>query len=280
MTKKDIDTELKDIDKKLKDIGLDAAKKVLNVEIPIPKPKIKVQNKTPYHYIFTGILLLLSICSVLIPAIFGVNIIFIVIISIFMFPVFSVSLLYLAVRIYIDWNKIKGVLIVNLPTEYIILNFFMPQKKIKKVIALINNDGVSCNVGKRKYIVEQDCIWLDDKGRPNQYHLPNIPNPIKFNFGKYLEEFFKALKDGIKNAKTGDNIVEQIQLELEKLKDWDNKPVDIAYSSENLEKLKNDKIFSEFHEKPSMNDIMKVVVVMSILLGIALLIILIALVVG
>lgn len=197
--------------------------------------------------------------------IFQVHKIYIFVLAIFTLPVAFIIFLYGLARLYIDKKRIKNKIIPILPDKkFIVANFFLPQKRIIRELFLINDDGKSFNSGKDKvYIIDYEKIWYDTENYPNSYYLPNLPNPMSFNFGGQIQEYAELLKQ----YKTVENIT---------FKDWSGKDVDISYSSQNLGELKKDKFVNELHrDQEAMKEFKQIVgfmVIIIVLLIVALII--------
>lgn len=165
-------------------------------------------------------------------------------------PPCIIFFIYVTVRLIIDRKRIKEAVVPIFSKNFIIANFFLTQKRIKKVLFFINEDGKSFNDGTKKYIVDREKVWLDDLNRPNSYYIPNLPNPLSFNFNGLFIEYAKAIRKFSISEKIEDLIVY----------DYEGKPIDVSYSSENLEGLKRDKFLTEMHRDPNATkEVMKIV---------------------
>ena len=134
--------------------------------------------------------------------------------------------------IVFDKHKLSNIIIPMISRNFIIVNLLLTQKRIKRVVALLNKDGISFYIGKLLYIIDRDKIFYDEDNFPNGFWFPNLPNQLGLDYDdERINSYFQKISKG------------------DIPKDKNNNIIDIIYSSENLEKFRKDKVFYEFHEK-------------------------------
>lgn len=203
-----------------------------NIEVPEYRKSIELpKKKTRFLYIIplinVGVFLIVFIFLLVIGELLSL---FGILFFIFGIPLFLISLITFFAKAFIDRKKIKNKVIPILHRNFIVANFLTSNRKKYVVIAPINNDGISFTIGKSDYIIDKEVIWFDEENRPNSFYVPELPNPLKFNFENTIGIFLEK----INNAK---DIQEYIKLAIE---------TDIAFSSLNLQMFKKDKIFNDF----------------------------------
>lgn len=209
--------------------------KLLNV--PVPKSGFKEENRFLNYYSFPIFLIVSSIAGLLM-LIFnreGLGLFHFMFLSLYIgicLPIVSGLGIYMLFRIITyDKNYLTGEIVKRTSNNFIIANFFLTQKRIKKVVCKIDKDGISFIIGDCVYIIDREECWIDENNYINGFWLPNLPNQLRFDFGKQIEIALKKLskiKDG-----------EQVDLG----------DTDIFYSSQNLKKYKDDKFLAEMHEQ-------------------------------
>lgn len=233
----EIDNKILKLKQEIKKLEFEEFKK------SIPEPIIKETKKTNSDIIKKQlnlkifriyIILSFNIVVVLGLCIFFYSIkqiILFILCILFGFPIFVLSLLFYLIKLYRDKNKIKGFLINKLSKNFINAYFFTQNRKIKKLIFRVSGNEIIYNNGL--YIIDEKCVWYNTDKEPIIFYLENIPNPIKFNFMKYIKKYDSAK---IKSEVLDDN------LEL----------LDLSYSSDGIQKFKKDKLFSELHKSETL----------------------------
>lgn len=221
-----------------------------NLEIPKPKKKLeapnfknddikyKVSTNKKWSYVIPISLIVVSILLFVVMYLFRVKVLYILIYGIIVFPILFLSGIFLLIRTYLDRRIITGKIIKKLSKNFIIANFYRENRRIYKIVRLINKDGITFKFNKGTYVIDMETIWLDGNNHPNAFYLENIPNPVKFEFQKDITKFIKQ---------TLIPITDEDGEEVKK----DNVSVDISFSAENLSLLKKDKIFQELSRNPS-----------------------------
>ena len=134
--------------------------------------------------------------------------------------------------IVFDKHKLSNKIIPMVSRNFIVVNLLLTQKRIKRIICLLNKDGISFYIGKLLYIIDKDKIFFDEDNFPNGFWFPNLPNQLGLDYDDdRINNYFKKISEG------------------DIPRDKKNNVIDIIYSSENLEKFRKDKVFWEFHEK-------------------------------
>lgn len=151
------------------------------------------------------------------------------------FPILILSGLFLVVKLWLDFKKLKQFLIPVATSNFIIALFFTNNKRLLRHTALINDDGMSFDLADRTYLIDKKTIWFDEKRQPISFYFPELPNPIKFNPEKEIDKFMANIRKG----------------ELENNIDDDGELVDISFSSTNLQLYKKSKIFDELNKNPA-----------------------------
>lgn len=199
---------------------------------PPPKPpKIKIipKSKGKLFYVLPAFTTTLSLIVLGLLFFFKTRMIWIILYGVFIFPVLFFSGLIFFVRLYLDRNKIKGEIIKKVSKNFIIANFYRENRRIKKVVVLINKDGKTFNYNKGIYCIDKETIWLDDNNHPNCFYLENLPNPIIFGFQEDTRRFLDVV----------------LQEKSSIAKDKNGRLIDLSFSSETLQQFKKDKIFQE-----------------------------------
>lgn len=155
---------------------------------------------------------------------------------------------YSLIRLYLDKNKLTNEIKAVLPRDFIIMYIFMTQKKLKKVVAFVNSDGISANIGESRYIIDSEKVFYDGDKYPCGFWIANLPNQLGFDFFPELDRVADKMRDD--------------KFEIKDLYNEKGKLVDVIYSSRNLEKFRKDKVFYEFHEKTTPES-MKLVYMMA-----------------
>lgn len=207
---------------------------------PPPKPqeiKYKVKNKRTIWYILGIIIPIISIIIFIVMFILflrhKISFIILLFYGVLGLPLFLIGSFIFWIRVFLDRKRIKGAIIKKVSKNYLKVNFWLPNNRKQSEIKVLNSDGKSLDVGDSIYIVDKERIYYDEENIPNIDYLSGIPNPIKYNFTTYIEQYNELVKDG----------------KALNLKDYDGEEIDISYSSVNLKKFKQDKIFQELHTK-------------------------------
>lgn len=224
---------------------------------PLPKhgdmrnPKIGVLLK----FYSIPIILLLALIGIIGGMVFfKVNFVYIIIVGLFTFPIFFVSLIILIIRFYLDRHLVTGQIISNISKNYIRAEFLLPQRRSRTLFKRINKDGLTFSIGKQDYVIDSEAIITNEHNQPKSFYLPNIPLPLKFNYEPILKEFSKAFGEG----KEG----------LKRFREKYDNIVDFSLSSENLNIIKRNNLFKPMlqHTTPEQ---MKIIIGLIIVLGIA-----------
>jgi hypothetical protein len=134
--------------------------------------------------------------------------------------------------IVFDKNKLSNKIIPMVSRNFIVCYLLLQQKRVKKIVCLLNKDGISFYINKLLYIIDREKIFFDNDNFPCGFWFPNLPNQLGLDYDDdSINSYFEKISKG------------------EIPKDKNNNVIDIIYSSENLEKFRKDKVFYEFHEK-------------------------------
>lgn len=194
--------------------------------------QVVIINKTKRTYLFMGIASLLLI-AIDIFAVVNHNVIFIVISAIISVIYFLIQGIILLIRIIFfgDISRLRNKIVMTF-SDYIMCHFHMTNRRKLSKPLVLNSDGKSISYGDGDYVVDEDCIEIDSAGIPHIDYIYGIPNPLKYDKEKYLNEYFKNIREG--------HPEKNIQLQM-----------DVRYSAKNLRLLKNDKILEEMHRDKS-----------------------------
>lgn len=213
----------------------------------------KIKQRISKIYFFGTITFLCSIGLIGMMFVIHASIVLIIVLGMLLFPVICFSIVINLVQLYRDRTKLRNFLIKKLAKKYLIVNFFTDDKEFEQVAFSIS--GNSFEFQKGSYLLDESCIWRDENKIPNLFYKKGIPNPLIFDFSKYIEVFSKA------DDKT-------------QVFDDKNRILDLSYSSENLLLFKKDKIFQELHkETKGVGDFL-----IFIIMGIIFLVIILALI--
>lgn len=160
-----------------------------------------------------------------------------------------------------DIQRLKNKIIIA-QGDYIIATFFTSHKRISKRLIIPAEDGKSFDLGNKQiYIIDLDCVWMDENDIPNLHYVLGTPNPLKFDFTKYFNRYFERVENGENELNIKENL-------------------DVRYSADNLRLFKNDKIFQEMHRDTRADDEKKFWLIFIIVIVFCILILIIVLVLG
>jgi len=196
--------------------------------------KNKIPNKRKLFYIIPIFILLICGSIVVGLVLSKASAILLIFVGICISPFSLFAIIFLIIRIYLDFSKAKEFVIKKVSKNFLIADFFQENRRLKSVVVLLNDDGRSFTYKGGLYMIEEECVWFDMFNYPHSYYLPNIPNPLKFGFQKDIKSFI----DNLLSNKVGN------------ARDKEGNIIDISYSSKSLQLFKKDKIFSEFHKSP------------------------------
>lgn len=225
----ELEKQKEQIKKETKEIENMISEKPDDIKIYLEKQKVTLQQDKKNFYISIGIILSLIFIINISLIVLKAQLIFIILGLFLTVPIFICLLIWTLLRLFLfgDFNVLRGKIIIAVSSNFIIANFLLTQKRIVKRVCLINEDGISFNVGKKKYTVDGNCIWLDENKNPNSFYVPNLPNPLKFDFVKYLKLALQQYR-----KQDNENFTDEI---------------DVLYSSENLSRLKLDDYMKKMH---------------------------------
>lgn len=141
----------------------------------------------------------------------------------------------LAVKFYLDLKKLKQWILPVMTPNFIRAFFLTNNRQIIDFLVKVNADGMSFDIDNRTYIIDKKTMWSDSKRQPSSLYFPDIPNPIKINPEKQIDNFMKNIRSG----------------HLDKNTDSEGELVDISFSSTNLQLFKKSKIFDDLNKNPS-----------------------------
>lgn len=200
--------------------------------------------KKKYTLIIVPIIniVVIAIVYFLLIFIFKVSPFWLVLSGFFALPIFLLSVLVLGVKGFLEKRNIESFVIKKLTKNFIVANFFIENKRIMRYARVINEDGKTFNFKGGIYTLDQEAIWRDDRNFPNAFYKENIPNPLKFNFKKYIEQTITKIQQGVNPVITTDN----------------DELIDIVYSSKNLQQFKKEKMLQEFHRNPEQEKLIMI----------------------
>lgn len=172
------------------------------------------------------------------------------------FFIFTGLILTIIFRLTIsgDWDRIKQKIIL-IRGGYIEAIFFSTHKRIKKRYCIPAVDGRSFLLNGLPYMIDMSCVYTNEDNVPCLFYVIGIPNPLNFDFMKYLDLYFERIEKGENHL----NIKEKL---------------DVRYSSENLKLMKNDKLMADMHKDRSA-EMNRLIMFFIILIGIMVFVILI-----
>lgn len=211
-------------------------KKIMNdIKVPIPKSKYQVQDKKFLRFIRSSVTLVFcfGLMIFLIYEVFFTkkfNVVYLMLFVFLSFILCGVFLYWLVVAVLAKIPKrVKKAYKTNLTQNFLIADFWLPQKrKIEEVVSIESNNTFL--LGKKRYIVDEECIWFDENNFPHSNYIPNLPNPLKYDFKTLFDKLSDLMRKGIFYIKTKAGVT-----------------VDIVYSSEGLELFRKDKFLKDMH---------------------------------
>lgn len=221
-----------------------------------PKYEIKVKSKKKYWYIIPLLNIFGSLFVLGLLFLFKTKILYIIIYSIVIFPVFFFSGLVAFIRVYLDRHKIIGKVTKWVSKNFIIANFYRQNKRFVKIVRTIKEDS-TFKYKTGDYCVDLDCIWYDENNHPNSFYLEGIPNPLKFAFSEDIKTF----------------IANQLAEDPKPAINDKGELIDVSFSATTLQLLKKDKIFKELQRNPESEKFVMILIGVVVLLIIALVII-------
>lgn len=158
-----------------------------------------------------------------------VNFIVLIVYFIITIPIGLISLLIPLVKfIAFDLKKKVNEVKVWASAKYVIGIFFLENRILDITLNKIDVDGM-IHYRKLPYMVDKSASFLTTSKLMILFYVTNIPNPLKFNFRTYIEAYAEKLRKP-----------EKLIL------DFENKEVDVAFSSENLRDFKKANLFKNF----------------------------------
>lgn len=185
------------------------------------------------------------------------GIVFLVILGVYIILTIAIGIMSLAVPVVkflaFDMpNKIEDIKIL-ISNKYVLAIFFTKYRTIIPIVKKIDNDG-SFNYGrgdnKGTYFVDKSASFISSGKIMVLFYMENIPNPLKFDFKKYLDKFIRLKSE---NPKAN-------------VKDFEEETIDVSFSSQNIREFKKYKMFQEFF-RDYQNDINKAIVAVLMFAG-------------
>lgn len=161
--------------------------------------------------------------------------------------------------IFNDWERIQQKIIL-FRGNYVKAVFFSNQKRIKYRAVVPDINAREFYLNGLLYLIDMSCVYTDEDGIPTLFYLIGMPNPLKFDFLKYLELYFTRLQNG----EHEENIKENL---------------DVRYSSETLKLLKNDSLMSNMHKDRTAEQY-KIFIYFFIIIGLLIIVIIIMAILG
>jgi len=163
-----------------------------------------------------------------------------IIYSIFAIPLFIIGVILFWIRITLDRKKIGGWFKKKLTKNFLIAHFILENGREKKEVLNMDKTGIKYEYEGGIYIVDLNCIYLDENNHPNIDYVYGIPNPLKYNYRGLIEKHINR-QDLLQTTKDIN--------EVSKVIDFEGKEVDLSYSSVNLKKFQEDKFLLEMHRE-------------------------------
>lgn len=224
-----------------------------NIFIPVGKLKFKPLK---FYLIFT-VNIIFGVLMVIFLILTKTKLLYTFLFVLFYFPVFVLSLLFIIIRFVIDQKRIKSAIVKKVAKNFIIAKFFTKNKRLEEYAIMLDKNSKSFKYAGGLYTIDLDCVFPNIDNRPCSFYVKGIPNPLKFNFEKYIEEYETNFKNN------------------EQTKDWEGKLIEVAYSSETLIDMSKDKFFHELHTSNTSGDIAKYIIIITALFIVAIVIIII-----
>lgn len=222
-----------------------------------PKYEVKVKSKKKYWYIIPLLNVFGSLIVLGLLFLFKTKILYIIIYSIIIFPVFFFSGLIAFIRVYLDRHRIVGKITKWVSKNFIVANFYRQNKRFIKIVRTIDKENATFDYKGGIYCIDLDCVWYDENNHPNSFYLEGLPNPLKFAFSNDIKDFIATQL--AENPKPAINKKGEL--------------IDISFSATTLQMLKKDKIFRELQRNPESEKFVMVLIGVIVLMIIALVII-------
>lgn len=216
--------------------------KTYSSELPIPEPeqiaKRKV-SKMKYFLIFSPVLGIGLLIYYFVVLWFKLYSLITILVFLFTIPIFLVNIATFFLTLFKLRRKIRNKVYPVFTKNYINAIFLTNNKRKIEFLAIINEDGFSFDLGKRSYLIDKNALFQNEKNESCSYYLPELPNPLIFDFEKGIMKFIEAINKGNPREAT----------------DFKGNIIDISYSSTNLQVFKKDKIFGDLHKNPENDKI-------------------------
>lgn len=212
------------------------------IKVPLPPSKYYVPDKKFNRFVYSTIILLVFVLieALLIYQVFFMKEFNPIYFFLFIFIIFILSgtfVYWLVVTILSRIPKrINKAVKTKLTQNFLIADFWLPQKRKIEVVVTIEKDNTFKH-GKGRYIVDEECIWFDEDNFPHSNYIPNLPNPLKYDFRTLFNRLSDLMRKGIFYLKTKKG-----------------ETVDIIYSSEGLETFRKDKFLHDLHTETNSNE--------------------------
>lgn len=145
-------------------------------------------------------------------------------------PLGLVSFLAPTVKFFsYDLGKVLDEAKIYFNNDFIVAIFFKENRVIVPILSKVDNEGVF-QYRKLPYITDKSANFISVGKVVIAFYIEGLPNPLKFNFRKYIEEY-------IQKKKENPDLV---------IRDFDGQIVDVAFTSANLRDYKRAKIFEAF----------------------------------
>lgn len=194
----------------------------------------KIKDKFGKIYpVFFGILIIWTLPVIFLVSNLGKSAIYLIVLLIYgilTVPIALISFLVPTVKFFaFDLGKVIADVKVFASGRYMVAIFFEENRLVVPVLKKLDKDG-QFNYQKKPYVSDKSASFLTTSKIILAFYVKNIPNPLKFDFRKYINMYIDA-KSKDKKAK---------------VVDFDGKVLDVAFSSENLRDYKKAKLFEEF----------------------------------
>lgn len=185
------------------------------------------------------------------------NIILIIIMTVTYIPLSLITIVIMCIRFFLfDFGNLKSFIFKFFKDNYLIANFYTSSKKLISKVVFLNREGTFFIYQNGLYLVNPECIWLDNDKNPNSFYKLNQPNPLKFNFNYNVKKFHKALNDSIEKG-----------IFFPPLDD-EGEEIIIGYDSVSIKKFNDEKVLKDFHQDPEQNKIIMMLIGGMVILGV------------
>jgi len=200
------------------------------------KEKVLYRIKDRFKIIYPiciSIFILLILPALYFISKFKSNVVFVIVFFAYILltsPLIIISALSPLIKFFaFDLPKLTNEVKIYTSNKYLLALFFMENRYLFPKLMKVNDDS-TFDFRKEPYIVDKSANFISVGRISISFYIKGLPNPLIFDFKKYIEHFIKE-----KNKNPKCDVLQ-----------FDNKYLDVGFSSENLREYKKNKLFSEF----------------------------------